>query len=101
MAWRPTVARTGASWVCGILSALPATSFRLVFAKGQIAALAGLNVVGLRRRGVTRATLHRLRKAYQWLFFGDGVFADRVDRVAGEFADDPLVQKIVAFVRAN
>ena len=71
------------------------------FAKGQIAALAGLNVVGLRRRGVTRATLHRLRKAYQWLFFGDGVFADRVDRVAGEFADDPLVQNVVAFVRAG
>ena len=71
------------------------------FAKGQIAALAGLNVVGLRRRGVTRATLHRLRKAYQSLFFGDGVFADRVDVVAGEFADDPLVQNIVAFVRAG
>jgi UDP-N-acetylglucosamine acyltransferase len=71
------------------------------FAKGQIAALAGLNVVGLRRRDVTRATLHRLRKAYQSLFFGDGVFADRVDRVAGEFADDPLVQNIVAFVRAG
>jgi UDP-N-acetylglucosamine acyltransferase len=71
------------------------------FAKGQIAVLAGLNVVGLRRRGVTRTKLHRLRKAYQWLFFGDGVFADRVGRVAGEFADDPLVQKIVAFVRAG
>jgi hypothetical protein len=71
------------------------------FAKGQIAALAGLNVVGLRRRGVTRATLHRLRKAYQRLFFGDGVFADRADRVAGEFADDPLVQSIVAFVRTG
>jgi Udp N-acetylglucosamine O-acyltransferase len=53
------------------------------------------------RRDVTRATLHRLRKAYQSLFFGDGVFGDRVDRVAGEFADDPLVQNIVAFVRAG
>ena len=71
------------------------------FAKGQIAVLAGLNVVGLRRRGVTSATLHRLRKAYQSLFFGDGVFADRVDQVAGEFTDDPLVQKMVAFVRAG
>ena len=71
------------------------------FAKGQIAALAGLNVVGLRRRGVTRAALHQLRKAYQGLFFGDGVFADRIDVVAAEFADDPLVQKIVAFVRAG
>jgi UDP-N-acetylglucosamine acyltransferase len=68
---------------------------------GQIAALAGLNVVGLRGRGVTRTTLHRLRKAYQWLFFGDGVFADRLDRVEDEFADDPLVQNTVAFVRAG
>jgi UDP-N-acetylglucosamine acyltransferase len=71
------------------------------FGKGQIAVLAGLNVVGLRRRGITRATLHRLRKAYQSLFFGDGVFADTVDVVAGEFADDPLVQEIIAFVRAG
>ena len=38
---------------------------------------------------------------YQSLFFGDGVFADRVDRVAGEFADDPLAQNVVAFVRAG
>ena len=45
--------------------------------------------------------MHRLRKAYQSLFFGDGVFADRVDVVAGEFAHDPLVQNIVAFVRAG
>ena len=54
------------------------------FAKGQIAALAGLNFVRLRRRGVTRAPLHRLRKAYSMAFFGDGVFADRVDGFAGE-----------------
>ena len=45
--------------------------------------------------------MHRLRKAYQSLFFGDGVFADRVDLVATEFADDPLVQEIIAFVRAG
>jgi UDP-N-acetylglucosamine acyltransferase len=51
--------------------------------------------------GVARATLHRLRKAYQWLFFSEGVFSDRVVRVAGEFADDALVQNIVAFVRAG
>jgi UDP-N-acetylglucosamine acyltransferase len=51
--------------------------------------------------GVARAPLHRPRKAYQSLAFGDGVFADRVDVVAREFADDPLVQKIVAFVRAG
>jgi hypothetical protein len=29
------------------------------------------------------------------------VFADRIKRVAEEFADDPSVEKIIAFVRAG
>jgi UDP-N-acetylglucosamine acyltransferase len=69
------------------------------FAKGHIANLVGLNVVGLRRRGVTRLHLHRLRDAYRALFFGGGVFADRLDAVARDFADDALVAKIVEFIR--
>ena len=60
---------------------------------GQIADLVGLNVVGLRRRGATRADLHRLRDAYRALFLGEGVFAERIDAVARDFADDPLVAK--------
>jgi len=71
------------------------------YALGQIADLVGLNVVGLRRRGATRAEMHRLRRAYRSLFFGAGVFADRVDALAREFADDPLVGKIVAFLRSG
>jgi UDP-N-acetylglucosamine acyltransferase len=69
------------------------------FALGQTGALVGLNVVGLKRRGATRAQLHALRRAYRALFFGDGRFADRVDAVASEFSGDPLVEKVVAFIR--
>ena len=71
------------------------------FALGQTGALVGLNVVGLRRRGATRAELHRLRRAYRSLFFVDGRIADRIDAVEREFADDPLVGKIIAFIRAG
>ena len=63
--------------------------------------LVGLNVVGLRRRGLTRADLNRLRRAYRELFFGEAVFAKRLDAVSIEFAGDPLVEKIVGFVRAG
>jgi hypothetical protein len=35
------------------------------------------------------------------LFFTDGRLAERVETLAREFADDPLVGKIVAFVRAG
>jgi UDP-N-acetylglucosamine acyltransferase len=71
------------------------------FALGQTGALVGLNIVGLRRRGATRADMHRLRRAYRSLFFTEGRLAERVDVLAREFADDPLVGKIVAFVRAG
>ena len=71
------------------------------FALGQIAALVGLNTVGLRRRGATRAEMHRLRRAYRSLFFVAGRFADRIDAVEREFGDDALVGKIVAFIRAG
>ena len=63
--------------------------------------LRGLNVVGLRRRGATKADVRLLRSAYQALFFGNGLFAERLEEVAREFADAPAVGKIVAFIRAG
>jgi UDP-N-acetylglucosamine acyltransferase len=71
------------------------------YAFGHGAWLVGLNIVGLRRRGATRAEMHRLRRAYRSLFFVEGRLADRIDAVDREFADDPLVGKIVAFIRAG
>jgi UDP-N-acetylglucosamine acyltransferase len=71
------------------------------FALGQTGALVGLNVVGLRRRGATRADMHRLRRAYRALFFVEGRLIDRIEALAREFADDPWVGKIVAFIRAG
>jgi UDP-N-acetylglucosamine acyltransferase len=71
------------------------------FALGQTGALVGLNMVGLRRRGATRAEMHRIRRAYRSLFFVEGRLADRLEAVDREFAGDPMVGKIVAFIRAG
>jgi UDP-N-acetylglucosamine acyltransferase len=71
------------------------------FALGQTGALVGLNIVGMRRRGVTRAEMHRVRRAYRLLFFVEGKLSDRVDAVERELGADPLVGKIVAFIRAG
>jgi UDP-N-acetylglucosamine acyltransferase len=71
------------------------------FSHAYLDNLVGLNVIGLRRRGVKRAELQRLRQAYRKLFFDEGVFAERIDAVAGQFADDPLVEKIIAFIRVG
>jgi UDP-N-acetylglucosamine acyltransferase len=71
------------------------------FALGQTGALVGLNIVGLRRRGASKDEMHRLRRAYRSLFFVDGRITDRVEAVARDFADDPLVGKIITFIRAG
>lgn len=71
------------------------------FALGQRGELVGLNVVGLKRRGVSRADLHRLRHAYRLLFHADGSFAERAEAVAHEFGSDPIVGKIVAFIQQS
>jgi hypothetical protein len=35
------------------------------------------------------------------LFFGEGEFRGRLDRVAAEHGDSPLVSKIIDFIRAG
>ncbi|MDT7950445.1 MAG: acyl-ACP--UDP-N-acetylglucosamine O-acyltransferase [Acetobacteraceae bacterium] len=67
---------------------------------GNRARLAGLNVIGLRRRGVDRARLLTLRAAVRTLFWGDGVLADRMGAVRAEFGDDDLVAEVLDFASA-
>ena len=69
--------------------------------QGPLADLIGLNVVGMRRRGVSKVDIHRLRQAYQAMFFGPGTFRERLDRVAAESGADPLVAKVIAFIRSG
>jgi UDP-N-acetylglucosamine acyltransferase len=70
-------------------------------AQGPLANLIGLNVVGMRRRGFTKADINRIRAAYRALFFGDGEFRVRIERIATEHASDPQVGKIIDFIRAG
>ena len=68
-------------------------------ALGNRAHLAGLNVVGLKRRGFSREQIHELRRAYRLLFSSPGTLKERVDAVAAEFADDAQVAEVLAFLR--
>ena len=70
-------------------------------AHGPLADLIGLNVIGMRRRGATKADIQRVRAAYQTLFFGEGQFRARVDKVAAEYGGDPLVGKVIEFIRSG
>lgn len=70
-------------------------------AQGPLAFLVGLNVVGMRRRGLSKAEIHGVRTAYRDLFFGDGEFRARIERVAAEHPGNALVARIFEFIRAG
>jgi len=93
--------RIGESAMVSGVSGVAADIIPFGFAIGQRAVLDGLNVVGMRRRGFSRADIHRLRSAYDALFLSEGVFRDRLDRVEREFAGDELIGKMLAFIRAG
>lgn len=63
--------------------------------------LAGLNLVGLKRRGFSREQIHELRRAYRLLFADEGTLAERVEDVASEFASHPLMLEILDFIRTG
>jgi UDP-N-acetylglucosamine acyltransferase len=60
-------------------------------------ALDGLNLVGLKRKGVNRTDITALRAAFQMLKDGEGTFQDRAHRL-GEESDSPYVQDMVKFI---
>jgi UDP-N-acetylglucosamine acyltransferase len=69
------------------------------YVTGQHAKLVGLNVVGMKRRGFTRADMHRLRTAQNELFADAGTFRERLEAAAAKYANDPLVGKVIAFIQ--
>jgi UDP-N-acetylglucosamine acyltransferase len=65
---------------------------------GNRARLAGLNVIGLKRRGFEKAAIMKLHTAFRVLFRHEGVFARRLEETRGEFGKDPLVAEVLAFI---
>ena len=69
------------------------------FVMGNAARLAGLNVVGLKRRGFSREEIRELRAAYRLLFAQEGTFAERLADAEKLYSNHELVNEIVTFIR--
>ena len=65
--------------------------------QGERGALEGLNLVGLKRRGVDRADIAALRAAYRRLAAGEGAFQERA-RALGSEEQSAYVREITDFV---
>lgn len=98
--------RIGRGAMVGGASGVEADVVPFATVLGNRAYLSGLNLVGLKRRGVDRAGLHRLRAAFRLLFLGEAageaassVFAERHSALQATAAD-PFVIEMLEFVAA-
>lgn len=67
---------------------------------GNRARLAGLNVIGLKRRGFDKAQIQHLHNAFRTLFRHQGVFAQRLAETRARYEGDVLIEEVLAFIDA-
>lgn len=68
---------------------------------GNPGVLAGLNVIGMSRAGMDRATIRTVRQAFRTIFHGPGSIRDNVAALRAGGADAPIVLDILDFIEAH
>ena len=63
--------------------------------------LGGLNVVGMSRAGMDKATIHRVRRAYKQIFESEGSIRGNAAAIRDEYADCVPVIEILDFIAAD
>ncbi len=70
-------------------------------ANGVSGELIGLNVVGMKRRGFTREDLRTVYNCFDMLFYGPGLFADRLIQATSIYRDHPAAGRLISFIEAG
>jgi UDP-N-acetylglucosamine acyltransferase len=92
--------RIGRAAMIGGVSGVEADVIPFGSVIGNRARLAGLNIIGLRRRGFDRPQIHALRAAFRLMFNGPGVFAERVAQARMLYGHEDLIAEVLAFMDA-
>lgn len=90
--------RIGRAAMIGGMAGVEADVIPFGTVMGNRAHLAGLNIIGLRRRGYDRSQIHAVRAAFRLMFRGDGVFSERVEEARATFGHEALVAELLAFI---
>ncbi len=92
--------RIGAHAMIGGMSGVENDVIPFGLVKGERAHLAGLNYVGLERRGFTKEQIRTLLKAFKAIFEdSSGTLAERTAKAAKLFSSDESAMRIVEFIR--
>jgi UDP-N-acetylglucosamine acyltransferase len=93
--------RVGKGAMIGGLTGVNRDVIPYAMAFGDHAELAGLNLIGLKRRGLSRETIHALRGAFKAIFYGEGGdIKNRATAMKAQFPDVAEVGEIAQFILA-
>jgi len=93
--------RVGSQAMVGASTIVRSDVIPFALANGQNARLAGLNLVGMKRRKFSRERLARIRSFYMKLFHGPGLFAERLEQLRPQATTDAAIAEILDFIDAG
>lgn len=93
--------KIGKHAMVGGASALGTSVIPYGLARGNLARLDGLNLVGLKRRNFSRDEISTLRRAYRFLFGPEGTMEEKVADAEKLFQGEAGVDDIIGFMKAN
>ncbi|MDJ0614409.1 MAG: acyl-ACP--UDP-N-acetylglucosamine O-acyltransferase [Rhizobiaceae bacterium] len=93
--------RIGDNAFIGGLAGLENDLIPFGIALGNRAYLGGLNLIGMKRAGIERDSIHTTRAAFKNIFSGEEAVQDAVKSLPADQQADAVVSKIVEFIKAS
>jgi UDP-N-acetylglucosamine acyltransferase len=94
--------RVGQGAMIGGLTGVNRDVIPYAMAFGDHAELAGLNLIGLKRRGLSRETINAMRGTFRHVFYGSGgSVEDRARQAGARWPGVPQVAEMVDFILAD
>ncbi|WP_183799057.1 acyl-ACP--UDP-N-acetylglucosamine O-acyltransferase [Mycoplana azooxidifex] len=94
-------ARVGRHAFVGGLSAVAYDVIPYGMLNGNPGILGGINVVGMSRSGMDKATIHRVRRAFKEIFEGEGSIRNNAAAIREEYADCVPAMHILDFIAVD
>ena len=93
--------RIGESAMIGALSMVANDVAPFTTVMGERANLVGLNIIGLRRRGVNNEEIKCLKDVYDQLFQPNIILREKAEEISKQDIDSVLVKKMLSFISSS
>ena len=93
--------KIGHSAIIGGLTAVVANVIPYGNVYGERGYLNGVNLIGMKRRGMSKEDMRVVKLAYESLFLSDGIFKDDLAKLEADYGTMPAVKEIIDFINSD